>query len=194
MLNAIQNPDGSENVWTAFSHSGKERNRLFLNDGGKGFIDVSGVSGADGILDGRCFVVPDFNRDGRADLVVVNANKRLLQFYENRGQSMNHFVAIRLQGSAGEKSGGSNRDAIGARVVLTAGDQRIMRVLSGGEGFASLNGRTLLIGIGKARKAERVEIFWPSGDVTSVGEIDHGGLVSVEEKNGAVIRKKYAED
>lgn len=189
--NVIRNPDGSENVWTAFSHSGKERNRLFLNQKGQGFINASSVSGADSILDGRSFVHWDFNRDGLPDLALVNANGNLLQVFENEITTGGNFVAVRLEGSAGREQGGSNRDGIGARVMVEAGGMQILRVLSAGEGFANANGRTLLIGIGKAERVDQARVLWPSGKVTVLGEVSSGELIQIDEIEGLVDRRKY---
>lgn len=189
--NVIRNPDGSENVWTAFSHSGKERNRLFLNQRGRTFVNVSAISGADGILDGRSFVLTDFNRDGRTDFALVNSNGRLLQFFENQLTTSNGMVAFRLRGSAGRQEGGSNRDAIGTRVVVQVAGKSIMRILSCGEGFANVNGRTLRVGIGAARQVEKAIVYWPSGMVTEVGEMSRGELVTIDEIEGVQNRQEY---
>ena len=164
--NLIPSPPGSEHQWMAFSHSGHERNRMFLNDGGRGFHNISGVSGADSALDARSFVTWDFNRDGRVDIAVVNANEPLLQIYENRSESANNFISLELTGanrSAGPHQEFSARDAIGARVVVDTGDSRILRVLSAGEGFASQNSKILTIGIGAADSVQSIEVTWPLG-------------------------------
>jgi hypothetical protein len=174
--NVVRNPDGSENVWTAFSHSGNERNRMFLNQRGNGFQNVSGVSGVDSVLDGRSFAMADFNRDGKSDLAVVNANGKLLQIFENRINSGNNFVSIKLKGGPA-----SNRDAIGSRVVVEIGDKKIMRVLSCGEGFAAQNSRTIVIGLGDASHVDRAVIIWPSGKKTGIGRIDRFKVLNIEE-------------
>lgn len=189
MTNVIKNPDGSENVWTAFSHSGKERNRMFLNQGGKGFVNVSGVSGADSVLDGRSFVIWDFNRDGRSDIAMVNANQRLLQIFENQAAEEQGFVAIRLEGGGreGDPVGDySNRDAVGARVTIDLGTHQIMRVLSCGEGFAAQNSRTILVGVGKFNSPFKVRVDWPSGRVTLAESVTQGDLVKVSEISSRV--------
>lgn len=195
VTNVIKNPDGSENVWTAFSHSGTERNRVLMNQGGKGFVNVSGVSGADSVLDGRSWVIWDHNRDGRSDIAVVNANERLLQIFENRADQENGFVAIRLtggMGSVGGSGGYSNRDAIGARITVETEKGSIMRTLSGGEGFAAQNSKTILVGVGLAKGPCKVKIDWPSGRVTVAEGVLPGDLVEFIEISGKNKFSRYS--
>lgn len=149
---------------------------MFLNQRGNGFQNVSGVSGVDSVLDGRSFAMADFNRDGKSDLAVVNANGKLLQIFENRINSGNNFVSIKLKGGPA-----SNRDAIGSRVVVEIGDKKIMRVLSCGEGFAAQNSRTIVIGLGDASHVDRAVIIWPSGKKTGIGRIDRFKVLNIEE-------------
>ena len=80
--NSISNPFAAELI-PGVSHSGHERNRLFLNRAGEQFVDVSGVSGLDDAADGRSFALLDFDRDGWLDIAVVNANAPLLRLYRN---------------------------------------------------------------------------------------------------------------
>lgn len=184
VTNVIRNPDGSENVWTAFSHSGKERNQMFMNQGGGGFANVSGVSGTDSVLDGRSFVIWDFNRDGKSDLAVVNANGSLLQVFRNQSPEKHGVVGIRLEGTK------SNRDAIGARIEVTTDRGTIMRVLSCGEGFAAQNSRTILFGLGKSNRIEKVIVTWPSGRKSEFDGVDSGDLAIVREGRDTVDIKR----
>ena len=193
LKNTIQNEEGSENPWTAFSHSGNERNRVFLNQSGKSFANVSGISGADSILDGRSFVHWDFNRDGQPDLAVVNANGPLLQIFENQNHSKNQFIAFRLEGDSkhGKNSGMSSRDAIGTKITLQVGEQTLMRRLSAGEGFASQNSRTLVIGVGQNDEIESARIDWPSGETTELKNLKAGHFIEVGESQKTVKTENY---
>ena len=57
------------NISASHNLSGYERNRTYLNVGGKNFVEMSFPTGTDSDGDGRC-VVLDFNQDGRQDLIV----------------------------------------------------------------------------------------------------------------------------
>lgn len=155
------------------SYSGYERNRLFINLRGRDFADISGVSGIDNIADSRCWAALDFDRDGWNDIVLVNANRPLLNLYRNRiGERSDHnHIKVRLIGGAGENTGEgrwSNRDAIGAVVEVRCGGRTLRRVRSLGEGFAAQNSAVMTIGIGSAAAADSIEIHWPSGRRTTI--------------------------
>lgn len=189
MTNVIPNPDGSENVWTAFSHSGNERNRLFLNKGGEGFLNASGVSGANSDLDGRSWVIWDFNRDGKPDIAVVNANERLLQVFENQAPGGGEFIAIQLEGGGGAT--GVNRDAIGAVVTIKNEKFTLTRVLSMGEGFAAQNSKTLVVGVGESPGSSTVIVEWPGGRKTTLEGVKAGALGRIHEGSGKIQVSKY---
>jgi enediyne biosynthesis protein E4 len=193
--NVIKNPDGSPRKWTAYSHSGNERNRTFLNQKGRSFMNISPVSGSDLIQDSRSFVTLDFNRDGRQDIAVVNANRPKLQMLKNMMEAdANGFIAIRLIGGnqlSGPSDGYSNRDGIGARILVETESGKILRVLSAGEGFASQNSKTIIVGLGRAGCAKRISVTWPSGRVTEGGGFQSGSLLKISELEGVVIVKPY---
>ena len=60
-----------------------------------------------------------------------------------------------------------------------------------GEGFASQNSRTLLIGIGEHEVAEQIRIRWPSGRSTELGEVAAGSLVTVFETGREARIERY---
>jgi thiol-disulfide isomerase/thioredoxin len=143
-----------------FSFSGYERDGLFLNQGGKKFLDISGASGIDSITDGRAAVFTDFDNDGDYDvfLTTLQGPAHLL-FRNNVGQD-NHWLRIVLEG---DKTVG--RDAYGSvvRVRTTAGT--LTKVKAGGSGYLAQSDPRLLFGLGKDERAESVEVTWPNGDV-----------------------------
>lgn len=171
------------------SLSGHERNHLFLNAGGTELIDVSGVSGLDDPSDGRAVAWTDFDRDGWIDFVVANANAPAFQLYRNEigavaGSAGNRAIGIRLVGGnqdASPTNAWSNRDGIGARIEIDIDGRTLVRELRAGEGFASQNSSSLLIGIGESESA-RVRIHWPSGRSQSVGEVRAGTQVTLRER------------
>jgi hypothetical protein len=155
-------------------YSGYERNKLYLNSNGRDFLDVSGISGADDIADSRTWVRWDFDKDGRTDIVVVNANRPLLSWYRNQSIEAGHlresgFIALQFQGSNHEAEaadGKVSRDGYGARVVVEAGGLRMEREHVCGEGYAAQNSATMIVGIGDASKAN-VTVHWPGGQSSS---------------------------
>jgi hypothetical protein len=137
------------------SLSGYQRNRFFRN-GGAVFREEAARHGLDSTRDGRGIAVADFDRDGRQDLFVANADA-LPALYHNRVPSAGEWVAFQLEGRR------SNRDGIGARLWLTIGGRRLLRFVDGGNGFAGQSSRRVHFGLGAASTVERLEVAWPSG-------------------------------
>lgn len=137
-------------------------NILFRNQGGGSaelggwFLDVSFGSGADDSGIGRGVAVADFDADGRLEIVLSNIEQRasLLRY---RLPVPGHWLQIQLVGTR------SNRDAVGARVLLEAGGQRQMRVLFTGAGGGSQSSLIQHFGLGHRSRVDRIEIRWPSG-------------------------------
>jgi hypothetical protein len=79
----------------------------------------------------------------------------------------------------------SNRSAIGARVVLKAGDTTQTQEVQSQSSFLSCNDPRLHFGLGEATKAE-LRIRWPNGDWQTLPEVAANQLVSVKEGTGIV--------
>ncbi|HYO62910.1 MAG TPA: redoxin family protein [Pyrinomonadaceae bacterium] len=143
-----------------FSFSGYERDPLYLNAGGKRFIDISGVSGIDSMTDGRAGVFADFDNDGDLDVfsTTIQGQAHLL-FRNNVGQD-NHHLRLALEGAGGTAGG---RDAYGAVVRVKTSQGTLTKIKSGGSGFISQHDPRLLFGLGRDARAEWVEVTWASG-------------------------------
>jgi hypothetical protein len=83
-----------------------------------------------------------------------------LTYFHNQGPG-GHFVTFQLQGTAP----GSNRDALGARITLTAGGRRQVAARFGGGSFLSASDQRLHFGLGETKSIEDVEVRWTSGQV-----------------------------
>ena len=135
--------------------------------------DVSARAGACWAVPrlGRGLVVGDLDDDGRPDLVVL-AQDAPLALFHNDGPA-GHWLTFCLEGTA------SNRDAIGAKVILTAEGRRRVATRFGGGSYQSAGSPRLHFGLGRATRAEAVEVRWPSGRVDSYKDIaaDRGYLI-----------------
>ncbi len=177
--------------WGKNSLSGKERNRLFLSQQGEQFTDVSLVSGADHIGDGRSAVPIDYDRDGWVDLAGVNVNAPRLVLFRNRigelpGMSdSRHVVALRFHGGSRTDSisvGRSNRDGYGAKVTLTLPDgSSLVDEHRCGEGFSAQNSSTMLIGVGANERVNKLKVRWPSGVEQTFTDLPVDSLITIEE-------------
>ena len=70
------------NISMSHNLSGYERNRTYLNVGGKNFVEMV-PTGTDSDEDGRCVVPLDFNQDGRQDLIVRQVGGGPFKLFEN---------------------------------------------------------------------------------------------------------------
>jgi len=146
-------PDIGDMTW-----SGYQKQRLFHNLGDGTFKEIGEEAGADNDLDGRGLAVADFDDDGLLDYYQTNANQPAL-LLKGAAANPGSWLQLRLQGTT------SNRDAIGARVLVTAGGETYLREVNGGNGYSSQSTFRLHFGLGKAKKIDAVEIRWPSGTV-----------------------------
>ena len=138
----------------------------------------------------------DFDLDGDIDLAVGNwpnargeGEENLL--YENRGP-VGNWIALRLEGTR------SNRDAIGARVVVKVRDgenvRTVMRDVRSQDGWRSQSSLELLIGLGVADAADSVRVFWPSGIVQDIGPVPAGERIRIAEISETPARHEAARE
>lgn len=180
--------DGSYNVGARLdagaSLSGHQRNRLWLNiEDGRDFINISGLAAADSPADGRAFATLDFNRDGRIDLAIVNANEPLCELFVNRSP-VGKMLALRFVGgndSAAASSEWSARDGYGAQVEVDVGGKTLLREYRAGAGFSAQNSSTLIVGLGVHERADAVRVRWPAGRVQRLEHVEAGMLLVVYE-------------
>ena len=169
--------------YVVHSLSGHERNKLFMNSAGTSFADMSSLSGLDNPADGRGFALLDYNRDGRQDIALVNANIPAFNLYRNAIGKTGNVIAIRFEGAnhSPSPSEGTVRDGYGAlaTVNLPSG-QMLKREHRCGDGFASQNSATMLVGIGESTTVS-LKVKWPSGKVFELAKVSAGSLVVARE-------------
>ena len=162
----------------AMSWSGYQKKKMFRNLGGQTFKEISAEAGVDNDKDGRGIAMADFDNDGRLDLYQVNADQVAL-FYRNVTEGGGNWVQFQLTGTK------SNRDAIGARITLTAGGLKQIQEINGGNGYAGQSTKRAHFGIGKATTIESAEIRWPSGIVQKLSGVQVNKLNKVTERKDA---------
>jgi len=131
--------------------------QLLLGGARGRLTEVSPQAGAPFLVPrmGRGLAVGDLDNDGRVDALVLAQNEPLAYFH-NRSDT-GHSVTLELEGRV------SNRDAVGARVTVTAGGrtQALQRI--GGGSFQSAGDPRLHVGLGASTRVDGIEVRWPSG-------------------------------
>lgn len=153
--------------WTIFQEhnlSAFERNRMFLNAGGRQFVDISFVSQTDNDGDARASLAADFNHDGRLDLAVRQAGGGPLLIYENNFPQQ-HFLKVTLRGRQ------SNRLGVGSRLIATVGDRQIVRECNPINSFLSQAALVMHFGLGESEQVDRLLVKWPSGEQTELSDL-----------------------
>ncbi|HEX4614225.1 MAG TPA: CRTAC1 family protein [Urbifossiella sp.] len=143
-------------------------NRLFRNVLGRRFAEVTASTRTGHLQKGHGVAFGDWDRNGTQDLFVelggaVHGDRYHNVLFQNPGQG-NNWLSVKLVGKQ------TNRAAIGARIkVVTAGDQplTVHRHVSSGSSFGA-NPLEQHVGVGKAGRVARLEVFWPTSGTTQV--------------------------
>jgi hypothetical protein len=138
--------------------------RLFRNRRDGSVAPEENLSDLEGIGD---VAVADVDASGTPDLLVSGPGERMVVLTNSLPGT--RWVRVR------PRSASSNRNAIGARVAVTALlDGRLitqMREIMGSDGFGGQDEGVPLFGLGDATRVEALRIEWPSGLRTEVRNV-----------------------
>jgi hypothetical protein len=144
-------------------------NRMFRNDGGRRFQDVTTSGGFGQLQKGHAVAFGDINNSGTQDIYsvvggAVESDHAHNQLFQNPGHG-NNWLKLKLEGVR------TNRAAFGARVKVVVrddgGERAIHRTVGSGGSFGATTVRQE-IGLGAATAVKRVEVFWPVTGATQV--------------------------
>jgi hypothetical protein len=164
----------------------REPKVLYRNLGNGRFEDVSLKAGsairAENL--GRGCAFGDFDNDGDVDVIVNNLGgpPSLLR---NDGGNRNNWVMIKCVGTR------SNRSAIGTRVNVKNGEHRQIDEVMSGSSYYSQNDFRLHFGLGRASKADSVDLTWPSGLKESFRDLPANHLFVLQEAKGILSSRKF---
>ncbi len=118
---------------------------------------------------GRGLAAADFDNDGDLDLAFTRLNGPPALLRNDIGQQ-NSWIGFELQGTI------SNRDAIGAKIIVTSGGRRRVRWTLGGSSYLSAHDKRVLVGLGPEASGKPVsaEIVWPRGRVQRLSSLEPG--------------------
>jgi hypothetical protein len=133
---------------------------------------------------GRGVVFADFDNDGRIDMVLVHLSEPVAVLRNEADTAGNHWLGIELRGK-------NHADVVGARLALELEDDTQTRVGTGGGSYASSGDRRHVFGLGKAAKAGKLTVTWPSGEKQAWEglPVDHYWRLTEGEKDAKDLSK-----
>ncbi|MDE3104955.1 MAG: VCBS repeat-containing protein [Acidobacteriota bacterium] len=152
--NAINELIRADRSWN--SH---ERNVMFVNHQDGTFSEISGAVGLDFLEDSRSFALADIDGDGRLEVILKNRNAPQVRVLRNAMEELGEVLSVRLRGTR------SNRDAIGASILVEAGELKQTKFVQAGTGFLAQHSKEIFFGLAQHTQATRVTVRWPSGTV-----------------------------
>lgn len=163
---------------------------LYHNLGGGKFREVSTASGPGfaTLTVGRGLYAGDFDNDGDLDLLITNNGQRVELLRNDSIRKAGRANALLLR-TVGTKS---NRDGVGARITLTAGGTRQIREVKAGSSYLGQNDMRVHFGLGRAARAERIEVRWPSGVVDVLEDVQANQILTISEGRGITARSPFA--
>ena len=184
--------DGRLDVLTANGHLEEEINKvqqsqqyrqpaqLFWNRGaskGMSFIPVPPEKCGQDLfrpIVGRGSAFADIDADGDLDVVMTQIGGPPL-LLRNDQKLDHHWLRLKLVGTK------CNRDAIGAWIKVRVGSQTLSRQVMPARSYLSQSELPVTIGLGKADRAESVDVTWPGGAVQKVGQVHADGLTVIRQ-------------
>ncbi len=183
--------DGHRDLFIAMGHlqdfidqydptsSYRAKNIVLRNLGNGRFADVSEACGIRLLPDhsARGAAFDDLDNDGDLDVVVLNHRERptVLRNVLNESGSQNHWIQLCLQGVK------TNRDGVGARVKIVAGDLVQIDEVHSGRSYQSHWGSRLHFGLGARDRVDRIEVRWIGGGVDVLENVPVDRLLAVGE-------------
>lgn len=139
------------------SYGGYEKNRLYLNQGGKEFLEVGHLLGVALEQDSRNVLAEDVDADGRVDLIVTSFEKwpnpkPTLRIFRNNLPSVGHWIGFRIPGAPP-----------GTRITITSPTGVLTRQIVAGDSFRSQHSTTVHFGLGQSPGIVQASIVGPRG-------------------------------
>jgi hypothetical protein len=165
-----------------------QRNQLFHNEGAKGKIGFSEVTGSAGpalqlseVSRGAAF--GDVDNDGDIDILVTN-NNGPVRLLINEAASHNHWLQIKLIGVK------DNRDGIGAKIFATRKNANTLWGRAHTDGsYLSAGDLRVHFGLGNDPKINSIGVIWPNGTREIWSNVKIDALNTLRQESGKVEEK-----
>jgi hypothetical protein len=151
---------------------------LLLHNNGQGVFEDMRAAAGEAFhkgYTGRGLAVGDYDNDGAVDLIFTCLDSRPVLLHNNLGAEKS-WIGFQLSGTK------SNRDAIGAKLILQAGNRKLVRWITGGSSYLSSHDKRVVFGLGQQPlESLDLEIHWPSGRTQNVSSMKPGSYHLIKE-------------
>ena len=96
----------------------------------------------------------------------------------NEGGNRNNWLQVKLIGTKG------NRDAVGARIRLKAGDRIQLREINAGASYLSFNSLTAEFGLAQETVVDWIEVIWLGGNTERFAGVGVNQRIVLTEGSG----------
>jgi len=174
VVNGYVFPEGDRQIIDIHS---RDLALLYRNTGKGTFEDISEQAGPAFLArhSARGLAVGDIDNDGTLEILANNQNEPPSLWKQSR-PAAGHWLLLKLIGSR------SNRSAIGARVVVSAGGRAQVDEVRSGGSYLSQSDLRLHFGLGSAVRADSIAVRWPSGQKTVLQDVAADRIVTIAEQ------------
>ena len=185
--------DMDVDLYLANAYASFDQPNIFYENQGDGSFIPRELTGAEGtatgphILDfdiGQRLAVADFDNNGFVDIFAGSLTSRSRdrtylgeapQLFQNQGNN-NNWIQFNLEGTI------SNRDAIGARVIITTpdGTSQLREQNSGIHTFGQ-NSQRIHFGLGQNQSIQNLVVEWPSGERQEFSNVGINQIITITE-------------
>ena len=157
-----------------------QHNQLFRNEGDGIFSDVSKSTGIANLPArvSRGAAFGDYDNDGDVDIFIVNnyAKPTLLQNNATTLRDNNNWLQVKLVGLP------PNKNAVGAKILLSTADSTQIREIYAGESYMSTNSLIAEFGLGKSNQVQILQVIWTNGKTQTLQNISVNQLIQITQK------------
>jgi hypothetical protein len=158
-----------------FWNAGPEHTRTFVE------MPAAAVGDLATPIVGRGSAYADLDGDGDLDVVLTQTGGAPLVLRNDQALG-HHWLRLKL---VGDPAAGTNRDAVGARVELTAGGLTQSRTVMPSRSYLSQSELPVTFGLGEADAVERLVVRWPGGGTQEVAVPAVDRLMVIEQQTAA---------
>lgn len=123
----------------------------------------------------------DYDEDGDVDVIVNELDGAPMLLRNDGGNQAGNWINLKLIGA-----GKSNRNAVGARVKLTAGNLTQIDEVHSGDSYLSHSDWRLHFGLGAATEVKELAVQWPDGTTEKIAKPPINRSLTIIEGKGIV--------